>query len=57
MKRYLIQKQKSNRKGGIVWRKGNDFDSLDMARRCMMTSKWRKGTYRILDRETGKYYD
>lgn len=57
MKRYLIQKQKLNRKGGIVWRKGNDFDSLDMARRGMMTSKWRKGTYRILDRETGKYYD
>lgn len=57
MKRYLIQKQKLNGKGEIIWRKGNDFDSLDMARCCMMTSEWRKGTYRILDRETGKYYD
>lgn len=57
MKRYLIQIQKSNGKGKNVWRKGNDFDSLDMARHCMIISKRRKDTYRILDRETGKYYD
>lgn len=56
MKRYLIQKQKLNNKGKIVWRKGSDFDSLDIAMDCMGNSKRRKGTYRILDRETGKYY-